>query len=194
VILRQLDSFWTPSERVTPEPRGHVAPLSSILSCGQYTYMLFLSWPGQPLARYANAGNRNHFIERAMQSLQELHRSQVLHNDAELRNFVYNKDQDRLIVDLERAEMRKRDLLAVVSPNQNRKRNWLRRRGWKGMTIPVRGVRRRPPCLVLSDRTISATFVVPFCNNVNNELDSDCPSSIVIYSSGLLIHSITTCI
>jgi len=92
-------------------------------SGGEYMHMLFLSWAGRPLFEYINLESRPSFQLKATRALQELHRHRVVHGDAELRNFLYDEAANRvMVIDLERAAIRKRAPLANISPNGKRKR------------------------------------------------------------------------
>lgn len=88
---------------------------------GEYMHMLFLSWAGRPLYEYINLENRPFFQRQAMRALEALHQRHVVHGDAELRNFLYDEAANRaMIIDLERAVIRKSKPLAKISPNQTR--------------------------------------------------------------------------
>jgi len=88
---------------------------------GEYTQMLLLSWGGRPLWDYIRSDNRSSLMQKATRALAQFHQRRVLHGDAELRNLVYDKVEDRLmVIDLERATIRKP--LGNLSSNRNRKR------------------------------------------------------------------------
>jgi hypothetical protein len=86
--------------------------------CGIYTSFLLLSWAGQPLARCINAENSEHLQNKAVTAFKAIHQSHVLHHDAEIRNIVYDQQNDKLIVvDFERAEIQDRQVLQPISAN-----------------------------------------------------------------------------
>ncbi|KAH7021698.1 hypothetical protein B0J12DRAFT_393167 [Macrophomina phaseolina] len=104
---------------------------------GAYTHMLFLSWAGRPLFKFINQDNRAALLERAKTTLRQLHKLGLLHNDAEMRNVLWDERTDGLMwTDLERAEVRAgaegradgrtaaktRRPLAPICPNEKRKR------------------------------------------------------------------------
>ncbi|KAK5146187.1 hypothetical protein LTR04_001103 [Oleoguttula sp. CCFEE 6159] len=91
--------------------------------CGVYVRMLFLSWAGRPVFDYMNRDRKEHLLDKLTEALQALHKLQVLHEDAEPRNMLFDGRCDRLmLVDLERAKIRVRQPLGVIAPNQKRKR------------------------------------------------------------------------
>ena len=54
-------------------------------------------------------------------TLGELHGQQVLHKDVELRNWLWDEQHGRLmLVDFERAAIRRRRPLGTLSPNRKR--------------------------------------------------------------------------
>ncbi|KFY26001.1 hypothetical protein V491_01494 [Pseudogymnoascus sp. VKM F-3775] len=97
--------------------------------CGVYVTMLFLSWAGRPLHQYINPANENGVIERATSALKGLHSLQVLHNDAEPRNMLWDEHRNKfMLVDLERAEiyLERAEIptrLPLGNISANRKRN-----------------------------------------------------------------------
>ncbi|KAK4243623.1 hypothetical protein C7999DRAFT_36041 [Corynascus novoguineensis] len=95
---------------------------------GQFKHFLLLSWAGQPLSRCIDGLDKTRAIDLATKAYAELHRLQVLHIDAEPRNILYDAISGTLmVVDFERAELRGRQPLGLISPNgQGRKR----KRGW----------------------------------------------------------------
>ncbi|KAL2015081.1 hypothetical protein VTK56DRAFT_6331 [Thermocarpiscus australiensis] len=95
---------------------------------GEFEHLLLLSWAGRPLSRCIDGINKTTAIDLATKAYSELHRLQVLHVDAELRNLLYDADSGTLmVIDFERAELRGRQPLGLISPNgQGRKR----KRGW----------------------------------------------------------------
>ncbi|KAL2256136.1 hypothetical protein VTK26DRAFT_2138 [Humicola hyalothermophila] len=95
---------------------------------GVFKHFLLLSWAGRPLSRCIDGINKTTAINLATKAYSELHQLQVLHVDAELRNLLYDADSGTLMaIDFERAELRGRQPLGLISPNgQGRKR----KRGW----------------------------------------------------------------
>ena len=90
---------------------------------GVYVRMLFLSWAGRPLFHYINGDSKALLQSKTIQALQALHDLRVLHQDAEMRNILYDVLQDRLmLVDFDRAQLRIREPLKSASPNLKRKR------------------------------------------------------------------------
>lgn len=84
--------------------------------------MLFLSWGGRPIFNYLR-NDKPRYLKLAVDAVTALHKLQVLHQDAEPRNMVYDERSGRLmLVDLERAEVRTRQALGVISVNRKRKR------------------------------------------------------------------------
>ncbi|KAJ9634885.1 hypothetical protein H2199_008749 [Coniosporium tulheliwenetii] len=91
--------------------------------CGLYVRMLFLSWAGRPVFHYINRDNEAHLLDKATEALHALHKFQVLHDDAEPRNMLFDESCDRLmLVDFERAKVRVRQPLGMITPNRKRKR------------------------------------------------------------------------
>ncbi|KAK4095957.1 hypothetical protein N658DRAFT_502103 [Parathielavia hyrcaniae] len=95
---------------------------------GEFKHFLLLSWAGQPLSRCIDGLDKKRAIDLATKAYTELHRLQVLHVDAEPRNILYDAISGSLmVIDFERAELRPRQALGLISPNgQGRKR----KRGW----------------------------------------------------------------
>ncbi|EKG09024.1 hypothetical protein MPH_14005 [Macrophomina phaseolina MS6] len=103
--------------------------------CGVYTHMLFLSWAGRPLFKFIDQDNKAALLERAKATLGLLHGLGLLHNDAEMRNVLWDGRTGGLMwTDLERAEVRAearaegraegraRRPLGEICPNRKRKR------------------------------------------------------------------------
>ena len=87
--------------------------------CGVYVRFLLLSWAGQPLWRCINRDNKERLQNKAAIAFKALHRLHVLHRDAEIRNMVYDRQTDNLmIVDFERSEIRDRPALKSVDLNR----------------------------------------------------------------------------
>ncbi|ODH21888.1 hypothetical protein ACO22_05609 [Paracoccidioides brasiliensis] len=73
---------------------------------GIYVSILLLGWAGQPLLECIDQDNKERLQNKVAMAFTALHRLHVLHHDAELRNIVYDKLKDRLmIVDFERARV-----------------------------------------------------------------------------------------
>lgn len=88
---------------------------------GIYTSMLFLSWAGRPLHEYLNQKNAERVLNEVSETLTALHKYHVLHMDAELRNWLWDEQRGCvMLVDFERAEIRTRHPLGVLSPNRKR--------------------------------------------------------------------------
>ncbi|KAL5349529.1 hypothetical protein ACLOAV_005824 [Pseudogymnoascus australis] len=91
--------------------------------CGVYVTMLFLSWAGRPLYQYINPGNENDVVERATSTLKALHGLRVLHKDAKPHNMLWGEHHNKfMLVDLERAEIRTRVPLGIITANRKRNR------------------------------------------------------------------------
>ncbi|EKG09444.1 hypothetical protein MPH_13515 [Macrophomina phaseolina MS6] len=90
---------------------------------GAYKHMLFLSWAGRPLFKFINQDNKVALLERAKATLGQLHGLGLLHNDAEMRNVLWDERTGGLMwTDLERAEGRARRPLGEICPNRKRNR------------------------------------------------------------------------
>ena len=91
---------------------------------GEFEHFLLLSWAGQPLSRCIDGLDKTRAVDLATKAYAELHRLQVLHVDAEPRNILYDAINGTLmVIDFERAELRGRQPLGLISPNgQGRKR------------------------------------------------------------------------
>jgi hypothetical protein len=91
--------------------------------CGVYVSMLFLSWAGQPLYQYINPRNEDDVIESATSALKALYKLRVLHKDAKPHNMLWDENRDKfMLVDLERAEIRTRMPLGIITANRKRNR------------------------------------------------------------------------
>ncbi|KAL5351074.1 hypothetical protein ACLOAV_004649 [Pseudogymnoascus australis] len=91
--------------------------------CGVYVSMLFLSWAGRPLYQYYNQEHENDVIESATSALKALHKLRVLHKDAKPHNMLWDENRDKfMLVDLERAEIRTRMPLGIITANRKRNR------------------------------------------------------------------------
>ncbi|KAG9229511.1 hypothetical protein BJ875DRAFT_507895 [Amylocarpus encephaloides] len=84
-----------------------------------YVKMLLLSWAGHPLHQHLNPENEVRILDEVTKTLTALHMHQVLHKDVELRNWVW-EEEHIMIVDFERAEIRARPPLKILSPNRKR--------------------------------------------------------------------------
>ncbi|KAL7790789.1 hypothetical protein V8C37DRAFT_175726 [Trichoderma ceciliae] len=71
---------------------------------GVFTHFMFLSWAGRPVREFCCWSGRDTFLRSAHRAYTELHNAGLLHRDPELRNMLYNPQQDRImIVDFERS-------------------------------------------------------------------------------------------
>ncbi|KAL1845632.1 hypothetical protein Daus18300_014487 [Diaporthe australafricana] len=97
---------------------------------GVFNHVLLLSWAGQPLSRCIDQVNKVTAMDAITMAYTEIHRLGVRHDDAELRNVMY--DGNFMVIDFERAKLCSnerakvsRQPLGPVSPNgQSRKRKW----------------------------------------------------------------------
>ncbi|KAG9228961.1 hypothetical protein BJ875DRAFT_489361 [Amylocarpus encephaloides] len=90
---------------------------------GTYVSMLCLSWAGRSLHQYLHPENEVHMLDEVSKTLTTLHKLQVLHTDAEPRNWLWDERCGNImLVDFERAEIRARLPLSVISPNRKRNR------------------------------------------------------------------------
>lgn len=86
-----------------------------------YTSMLFLSWAGRPLRQCLTSKYRPQVLEQVNHALEGVHRQQVLHRDAKSHNWVWDEQLGRLmLIDFERAKIRARPPLGILSPNRKR--------------------------------------------------------------------------
>ena len=89
---------------------------------GTYVRMLFLSWAGRPLFDCINENSKALLQKKTAQALQALHEMHILHQDAELRNILYDTSERRLmIVDFDRAQIQIRPSRKPTSLNLQRK-------------------------------------------------------------------------
>lgn len=88
---------------------------------GVFTHFLFLSWGGQSLARCTNELRKSDVLHTVTAAYSEMHKLGVLHCDAALRNTLYDKQTDTLmIVDFERSELNNsREALSSISANNS---------------------------------------------------------------------------
>ncbi|CAJ2505642.1 Uu.00g130360.m01.CDS01 [Anthostomella pinea] len=91
---------------------------------GVFGHFLFLSWAGQPLFECTDQIGKADILQTATQAYVALHKSGVLHCDAELRNMLYDERSGCImVVDFERAQLPNRQPLGLISLNrQTRKR------------------------------------------------------------------------
>ncbi|CAK7265294.1 hypothetical protein SEPCBS119000_001439 [Sporothrix epigloea] len=82
--------------------------------------LLFLSWGGRPLYRCLKELNEKAITAAVISAYASLHQLHVFHADAEVRNITY--DGTPLIVDFERAKLRRRQPLGAMSRNRIQKR------------------------------------------------------------------------
>ncbi|KAJ8059754.1 hypothetical protein OCU04_011394 [Sclerotinia nivalis] len=101
---------------------GIVEPkLPYYYDCGIYVTLLFLSWAGQPIFDYLTPNNEVQIVEQATSALKAMHRLEVLHTDAELRNMVWDEQRKTLmLIDFERAKIRTRLPLGTLTLNRKR--------------------------------------------------------------------------
>ncbi|CAD6445219.1 3a3088d6-d303-4cf5-9faf-e19c685c9a19 [Sclerotinia trifoliorum] len=101
---------------------GMIEPkLPYYFDCGVYVTLLFLSWAGQPIFNYLTPNNEVQILEQATSALKAMHRLEVLHTDAELRNMVWDEKRKTLmLIDFERAQIRTRLPLGTLTLNRKR--------------------------------------------------------------------------
>ncbi|KAK3312513.1 hypothetical protein B0H66DRAFT_578616 [Apodospora peruviana] len=91
-------------------------------------HFLLLSWAGQPLSKCVDRVDKVVARDAITMAYTEIHRLGVFHRDAEVRNVLY--DRNVMVVDFERAEVRDRQPLGLLSPNgQTRKRKRPQKQG-----------------------------------------------------------------
>ncbi|KAK3315532.1 hypothetical protein B0H66DRAFT_577300 [Apodospora peruviana] len=91
-------------------------------------HFLLLSWAGQPLSKCVDRVDKVVVRDAITMAYSEIHRLGVFHRDAEVRNVLY--DRNVMVVDFERAEVRGRQPLGLLSPNgQTRKRKRPQKQG-----------------------------------------------------------------
>lgn len=101
----------------------------------EISHMLCMSSAGVPLFEVINNTNKSRLFRMAEQGLREIHAKDVFHGDTELRNLTYNSHYDQLMwVDLERAKVRTREPLSLISPNRKRKREETTKKSFQGRT------------------------------------------------------------
>ena len=89
----------------------------------EISHMLCMSFAGLPLFDVVDDTSKSRFFRTAERGLREIHAKDVFHGDPELRNLTYDSYSDRLMwVDLERAKVRTREPLGLISPNRKRQR------------------------------------------------------------------------
>jgi tRNA A-37 threonylcarbamoyl transferase component Bud32 len=90
---------------------------------GIYVSMLLLSWAGRSLHLHLNQDNATRVLESVSETLTALHKRRVLHKDPELRNWLWDEQRGSImLIDFERASVRDRPPLNVLSPNRKRNR------------------------------------------------------------------------
>ncbi|OHE90489.1 hypothetical protein CORC01_14217 [Colletotrichum orchidophilum] len=111
---------------------------------GIYKHFLFLSWAGRPLFDSANQAIRTDVVDVVAKAYKELHKLGILHGDAEPRNVLRDTVSGNImVVDFERAEVRCRPPLGLLSSNgqnQKRKRGTLEKRGKGDFTKELESV------------------------------------------------------
>ncbi|KAL7947811.1 hypothetical protein V8C42DRAFT_351778 [Trichoderma barbatum] len=71
-----------------------------------YSHFMLLSWAGRPVESFRESPATYEFASSTRRAYNELHNAGLIHNDAELRNMLYNPQLDRvMLVDFERASM-----------------------------------------------------------------------------------------
>ncbi|KAL6789544.1 hypothetical protein GGI42DRAFT_365794 [Trichoderma sp. SZMC 28013] len=82
------------------------------------TRFLFLSWCGKSLS-CVDSSKKRVVAEQAIRALKAIHELGVIHNDAELRNVVYNPVTDKtMMVDFELSKPTGRRPLELINPNR----------------------------------------------------------------------------
>lgn len=85
-------------------------------------HMILLSYGGIPISQHMNDENEQHVTHQLKHSVEAIHRIKVLHQDVETRNFLWNAEVGRVIVDFERAKIwESRAALEAISPNRERR-------------------------------------------------------------------------
>jgi len=91
--LRPIQGHYVPVCLGTVYPK-----LPYYYDCGIYVTILFLSWAGLSLHQFRNPDNEVQILEQANLALGALHKLQVLHMDAELRNMLWDEQRGRLML------------------------------------------------------------------------------------------------
>ncbi|KAH9436304.1 hypothetical protein MCOR02_005208 [Pyricularia oryzae] len=87
---------------------------------GVYKHILLLSWAGMPLSSSGGAVDKPFGIASISKAIAAIHRFGVLHGDAEARNILVDRHHP-MVVDFERATIRDRAPLGLISANTKRK-------------------------------------------------------------------------
>jgi tRNA A-37 threonylcarbamoyl transferase component Bud32 len=86
-----------------------------------YTSMLFLCWVGRLLNQYLTPKYGPRILDQVNYALESVHRQQVLHTDVKSHNWLWEEQLGKLmLIDFERAEIRARSPLGILSPNRKR--------------------------------------------------------------------------
>ncbi|KAK4077417.1 uncharacterized protein Triagg1_3749 [Trichoderma aggressivum f. europaeum] len=71
-----------------------------------YSHFMLLSWAGRPVENLTESQASHGFVNSTRRAYTELHNAGLVHNDAELRNMLYNPQLDRImLVDFEHASI-----------------------------------------------------------------------------------------
>ncbi|KAL7956035.1 hypothetical protein V8C34DRAFT_326684 [Trichoderma compactum] len=71
-----------------------------------YSHFMLLSWAGRPVENLQQSQASYGFVNSTRRAYTELHNAGLVHNDAELRNMLYNPQLDRImLVDFEHASI-----------------------------------------------------------------------------------------
>ncbi|KAL6797615.1 hypothetical protein GGI42DRAFT_78461 [Trichoderma sp. SZMC 28013] len=71
-----------------------------------YSHFMLLSWAGRPVENLEQSQASHGFVNSTRRAYTELHNAGLVHNDAELRNMLYNPQLDRImLVDFEHASI-----------------------------------------------------------------------------------------
>ncbi|PNP49501.1 hypothetical protein THARTR1_09823 [Trichoderma harzianum] len=71
-----------------------------------YSHFMLLSWAGRPVGNFTESQASHGFVNSTRRAYTELHNAGLVHNDAQLRNMLYNPQLDRImLVDFEHASI-----------------------------------------------------------------------------------------
>ncbi|KAF2416655.1 hypothetical protein EJ08DRAFT_98933 [Tothia fuscella] len=103
-------------------------------------HVMFLSFGGDPIDHHISGESKAHLTHQIEGAVKAIHRLNVLHRDAELRNMLWNPvTRQAVVTDFERAKIfESRVALGSISPNPKRKRE-LRESAGKQANIDVFG-------------------------------------------------------
>ncbi|KAL7916296.1 hypothetical protein GGI35DRAFT_31441 [Trichoderma velutinum] len=89
-----------------------------------YSHFMLLSWAGRPVEKLKESPATYGFVNSTRRAYTELHNAGLIHNDAELRNMLYNPQLDRImLVDFERASIYECHIAEFEYRDTNRKYN-----------------------------------------------------------------------